>query len=161
VEKRTTNTTDLNALATAVIRGDYGNGADRQARLGDNYQAVMNIVNSRLSGSTYPGSTTVTRTYVVRSGDTVSAIAERTGLKPASAWRVPSGNINRIYVGQVITYYGSSATSTPSTTYHGSSTHVVSAGESLWKIYGTGWYAAAQRNGIRPPYTIYPGQRLR
>lgn len=163
MEKRTTNTTDLNAMATAVIRGDYGNGADRQARLGDNYQAVMNIVNSRLSGSTYSGPTTVTRTttrtYVVRSGDTVSAIAERTGLKPASAWRVPSGNINRIYVGQTITYYGSSTVSTPSTTY--SSTHVVSAGESLWKIYGSGWYAAAQRNGLRPPYTIYPGQRLR
>ena len=99
--------------------------------------------------------------YVVRSGDTVSAIAERTGLKPASAWRVPSGNINRIYVGQTITYYGSvSATAAPSTTYYGS-THVVSAGESLWKIYGSGWYAAAQRNGLRPPYTIYPGQRLR
>lgn len=163
VEKQTTNTTDLNAMATAVIRGDYGNGADRQSRLGDNYQAVMNIVNSRLSGSTYSGPTTVTRTttrtYVVRSGDTVSAIAERTGLKPASAWRVPSGNINRIYVGQTITYYGSSTVSTPSTTY--SSTHVVSAGESLWKIYGSGWYAAAQRNGLRPPYTIYPGQRLR
>ena len=148
VEKRTTNTTDLNAMATAVIRGDYGNGADRRARLGDNYQAVMNIVNSRLSSSAYSGPTTVTRTYVVRSGDTVSDIAERTGLKPASAWRVPSGNINRIYVGQTITYYGSA-------------THVVRSGESLWSIYGSGWANAANRNGLRYPYTIYPGQRLR
>lgn len=160
VEKRTTNTTDLNALATAVIRGDYGNGTDRQARLGDNYQAVMNIVNSRLSGSTYPGPTTVTRTYVVRSGDTVSAIAERTGLKPASAWRVPSGNINRIYVGQTITYYGSPTTS-PASGYYGSAMHVVRSGESLWSIYGTGWASAAARNGLHAPYTIYPGQRLR
>ena len=31
VEKRTPNTTDLNAMATAVIRGDYGNGADRHS----------------------------------------------------------------------------------------------------------------------------------
>ena len=38
--------------------------------------------------------------------------------------------------------------------------HVVTAGESLWKIYGAGWYAAAQRNGLRSPYTIYPGQAL-
>lgn len=159
----TAPTVDLNALATRTIRGDFGNDPARRQALGGNYAAVMQIVNSRLSGSTYSGPTTVTRTttrtYVVRSGDTVSAIAERTGLKPASAWRVPSGNINRIYVGQTITYYGSSTVSTPSTTY--SSTHVVSAGESLWKIYGSGWYAAAQRNGLRPPYTIYPGQRLR
>ena len=156
--------TDLNVLADKVIHGDYGNGQERINRLGGNYNAVMAIVNSKLGGGSSTQTTvtrTPSRTYVVRSGDTVSAIAERTGLKPASAWRVPSGNINRIYVGQTITYYGSvSTTAAPSTTYYGS-THVVSAGESLWKIYGTGWYAAAQRNGIRPPYTIYPGQRLR
>lgn len=161
----TTTTTDLNDLANRVIRGEYGNGQDRRARLGGNYDRVMAIVNARLTGSTYSGATTVTRTvtrtYVVRAGDTVSAIAERTGLKPASAWRVPSGNINRIYVGQTITYSGAVSTTATSTTYYGSSTHVVSAGESLWKIYGSGWYAAAQRNGIRSPYTIYPGQRLR
>lgn len=158
---RTETTTDLNALASAVIRGEYGNGQERRTRLGGNYDRVMAIVNARLGSGSYSGPTTVTRTYVVRSGDTVSAIAERTGLKPASAWRVPSGNINRIYVGQTITYYGSATVSTPSTTYYGSSTHVVSSGESLWKIYGAGWYAAAQRNGLRPPYTIYPGQTLR
>ena len=153
----TTTTTDLNALATAVIRGDYGNGADRQARLGANYAAVMAIVNARLGGGYYSGPTT-TRTYVVHAGDTVWAIAERTGLKPASAWRVPSGNINRIYTGQVITY-GTTAT-TAASGYYGSSTHVVRAGESLWSIYGTAWASAASRNGIRAPYVIYPGQRL-
>lgn len=156
-----TTTTDLNALATAVIRGDYGNGADRQARLGGNYSAVMAIVNARLGGGSYSGPTTATRsttrTYVVRAGDTVSAIAARTGLQPASAWRVPSGNINRIYVGQTITYYG---TTTTATTY-GSGAHVVRSGESLWSIYGSGWASAAARNGLRYPYTIYPGQRLR
>lgn len=146
----TTTTTDLNALASAVIRGEYGNGQDRRARLGGNYDRVMAIVNARLGGGSYSGPTTVTttRTYVVRAGDTVSAIAERTGLKPASAWHVPSGNINRIYVGQTITYYGST-------------THVVRSGESLWSIYGSGWVNAAARNGIRAPYVIYPGQRLR
>ncbi len=39
--------TDLNALADAVIRGDYGNGDQRRARLGDKYDAVMAIVNQR------------------------------------------------------------------------------------------------------------------
>lgn len=153
-----TTTTDLNALASAVIRGEYGNGQDRRARLGGNYDRVMEIVNARLGGGSYSGPTT-TRTYVVHAGDTVWAIAERTGLKPASAWRVPSGNINRIYTGQVITYYGTTAT-TAASGYYGSSTHVVRAGESLWSIYGTGWASAASRNGIRAPYVIYPGQRL-
>lgn len=150
--------TDLNVLADKVIHGDYGNGQERINRLGGNYNAVMAIVNSKLGGSSSAQTTarTTTRTYVVRSGDTVSAIAERTGLKPASAWRVPSGNINRIYVGQVITYYG-----TTTTAASGYSTHVVRAGESLWSIYGSGWASAAARNGLRSPYVIYPGQRLR
>lgn len=150
--------TDLNVLADKVIHGDYGNGQERINRLGGNYNAVMAIVNSKLGGGSSAQTTarTTTRTYVVRSGDTVSAIAERTGLKPASAWRVPSGNINRIYVGQVITYYG-----TTTTAASGYSTHVVRAGESLWSIYGSGWASAAARNGLRSPYVIYPGQRLR
>lgn len=157
-----TTTTDLNALASAVIRGEYGNGQDRRARLGGNYDRVMAIVNARLGGGSYSGPTTVTttRTYVVRAGDTVSDIAERTGLKPASAWRVPSGNINRIYVGQTITYYGSATTASASG-YYGSATHVVRSGESLWSIYGSGWASAAARNGLRYPYIIYPGQALR
>lgn len=39
---------DLNALADAVIRGDYGNGAERQRRLGANYAAVQAIVNRKM-----------------------------------------------------------------------------------------------------------------
>lgn len=157
-----TTTTDLNMIASAVIRGEYGNGQVRRARLGGNYDRVMAIVNARLgASSSRPPTATRTppRTYVVRAGDTVSAIAERTGLKPASAWHVPSGNINRIFPGQVITYYGKTAT-TNASGHYGGSTHVVRAGESLWSIYGTGWKAAAARNGLRPPYLIYPGQRL-
>ena len=36
---------DIDALARAVIRGDYGNGAERQNRLGANYAAVQHRVN--------------------------------------------------------------------------------------------------------------------
>lgn len=39
---------DLNALADAVIRGEYGNGAERQRRLGSNYAAVQAIVNRKM-----------------------------------------------------------------------------------------------------------------
>lgn len=152
-----TTTTDLNALASSVIRGDYGNGQERKSRLGSNYDAVMAIVNQRLAGQTVTAPTviTTTRTYVVRSGDTMSAIAARTGLMPVTAWSVPSGNLNVIYPGQTVVYRGVASAAS-----YGSASHVVRSGESLWSIYGAGWYAAAQRNGISAPYTIYPGQRL-
>lgn len=104
------------------------------------------------STSTSP-STPSTRSVLVMAGDTVSAIAQRTGLQPVTAWSVPSGNINLIYPGQIITYHGTSS-------YYGSTTHIVRSGESLWSIYGAGWQAAAQRNGLSYPYVIYPGQRL-
>lgn len=42
--------------------------------------------------------------------------------------------------------------------------HTVRKGETLYSIawqYGLDYRAMAARNGIRPPYTIYPGQRLR
>lgn len=40
---------DIDALAHAVIRGDYGNGAERKRRLGSNYAAVQRRVNEMLS----------------------------------------------------------------------------------------------------------------
>ncbi len=40
---------DIEALARAVINGDYGNGEDRRRRLGANYDAVQRRVNEILS----------------------------------------------------------------------------------------------------------------
>ena len=40
---------DVDALARAVIRGDYGNGAERKRRLGSLYDAVQARVNEMLS----------------------------------------------------------------------------------------------------------------
>lgn len=148
---------NLDALASAVIRGEYGNNPQRRQLLGSNYDKVMAIVNRRLGVSAAPTTTpsSTTRSYVVQSGDTVSAIAQRTGCLPASAWSVPSGNINLIYTGQTITYHGSAGTTAVA------SGHTVRSGESLWSIYGSGWANAAARNGLHAPYTIYPGQVLR
>ena len=148
---------NLDALASAVIRGEYGNNPQRRQLLGSNYDRVMAIVNRRLGVSTPTATPSTTRSYVVQSGDTVSAIAQRTGCLPASAWSVPSGNINLIYVGQTITYHGSTGTAVAST----ASGHTVRSGESLWSIYGSGWTSAAARNGLYYPYTIFPGQVLR
>lgn len=40
---------DIDALARAVINGDYGNGEERKQRLGANYAAVQRRVNEMLS----------------------------------------------------------------------------------------------------------------
>lgn len=45
---------DLEALASAVIAGKYGNGETRRRALGANYQAVQAIVNRRLTGKSKP-----------------------------------------------------------------------------------------------------------
>ena len=40
---------NIDALAEAVIRGDYGNGNERKRRLGKNYAAVQKRVNDKLA----------------------------------------------------------------------------------------------------------------
>lgn len=44
-----TSPVDIDALARAVIRGDYGNGETRKQRLGSLYSAVQKRVNEMLS----------------------------------------------------------------------------------------------------------------
>lgn len=41
---------DIESLADAVIRGDYGNGGERKRRLGAQYAAVQKRVNEKLAG---------------------------------------------------------------------------------------------------------------
>lgn len=45
---------NIDALADAVIRGEYGNGPERQRRLGNNYAAVQARVNQKLGGGGAP-----------------------------------------------------------------------------------------------------------
>ena len=40
---------DVDAMARAVIRGDYGNGDERRRRLGSYYSIVQSCVNEMLS----------------------------------------------------------------------------------------------------------------
>ncbi|MCX8673014.1 LysM peptidoglycan-binding domain-containing protein [Bifidobacterium sp. B4001] len=61
---------DASSIATAVIRGDYGNNPQRHALLGDRYAEVMAVVNERLRGHGGTGS----GVYVVRPGDSLSAV---------------------------------------------------------------------------------------
>lgn len=98
--------------------------------------------------------------YIVRRGDTLSAIARRFGTTVAAivaANRIPNPNL--IFVGQrLLIPFG-----TPPPT-GGACIHIVRRGESLssiGRIYGVNPYAIAAANGIRSPYIIYAGQRLR
>lgn len=154
---------DYEALATATIRGDYGNGEARRAALSANYGPVMRIVNQRLNGSTAytPAASTRSVSVTVRRSDTMSGIAKRTGLWPLSAWSVPSGNINLIYPGNIVTYRGT-ATAVSGSTATVSRVHVVRSGETLSGIFGAnGWQRVSQLNNLANPNLIYPGQRLR
>lgn len=84
----------------------------------------------------------------VRSGDTMSGIAKRTGLWPLNAWSVPSGNINLIYPGNIVTYRGT-ATAASGSAATGGRVHVVKSGETLSGIFGAnGWQRVAQLTPI-------------
>ena len=94
---------------------------------------------------------------VVRSGDTLSAIASRAGRNPWSAWSgYASGNPNVLRVGETVCYGATAATTAPASGYY-----VVRSGDYLSRIWPNSWQTVAALNGLRSPYTIYPGQVLK
>lgn len=96
---------------------------------------------------------------VVTSGDTLSGIAERTGLLPWQSWHgYASGNPAVIYPGETVCYGGAVAVAAQSSVAR---THTVASGESLWSIFGGDWARVASLNGLSNPNLIYPGQILR
>lgn len=158
---------DWDALATAVIRGEYGNLPQRRTNIdtaygSGAYDKVQAIVNQRMGGgASAQQASTGGASVTVRAGDTISAIAARTGLYPASAWSVPSGNINLIYPGQVVRYNGGGSVSTASNAPP-SRTVTVRSGDTLSAIasrLGVQW---TQLHGYRSgnPNLIWPGETL-
>ena len=94
---------------------------------------------------------------VVASGDTLSGIAERTGLLPWRSWYgYASGDPAVIYPGETVCYDGAVATRS-----NVARAHTVAPGESLWSIFGGDWARVASLNGLSNPSLIYPGQILR
>ena len=87
-------------IANEVISGKWGNGMDRKNRInnaGYNYDEVQKIVNQKLDRYNISSS----QTYIVKPGDTLSAIAKRyntTYQKIASDNNI--SNPNLIYPGQ-------------------------------------------------------------
>lgn len=115
-----------------------------------------------------------TGTYVVRSGDTLYALAIRFNTTAAALAQVNSiVNANLIYPGQVLSVPGTTTTVQPTAvpptqvpavqTAVTPSTHVVQPGENLFRIalrYNVTWDVLARVNGIYNANLIFPGQVL-
>lgn len=87
-------------IANEVIAGKWGNGNDRKTKLqnaGYDYNTIQNIVNQKLGGGNS------SKTYTVKSGDTLSGIAAKFGTTYQELARKNGiANPNIIYPGQVL-----------------------------------------------------------
>ena len=88
----------VDTLVNEVIEGKYGNGETRKAVLDTRYNDVQNKINNSQSPSS-------SKTYTVKSGDTLSQIGEKLGVN----WKTiaEKNNISypyTIYPGQVLKY---------------------------------------------------------
>ena len=99
--------------------------------------------------------------YTVRSGDTLSGIAQRYNTTyQAIAEKNGISNPNLIYPGQRLLISGKYASSSGAS---GPGTYTVRSGDCLSTIgsrLGVPWKSIASANDIRSPYTIYPGEVL-
>lgn len=130
----------------------YGNESDWDALAGHQSSGDYNPGESAPSGDTVY--------YTVRYGDTLSEIASKYGTTYQHLANMNGiSNPNLIYPGQVlIIAKGNASQGTVSATY------TVRSGDCLSVIgarLGVSWQSIAQANGIKSPYTIYPGQVVR
>lgn len=103
--------------------------------------------------------------YIVRRGDTISAVAARHGLRTADVlrWNGLSWS-SIIQPGQTLVLQGSGASSqTPSGSGSGERSHTVRAGETVSAIAraaGIATTAVLDANGLSWSSVIYPGQKI-
>lgn len=99
IEHKTSNTKKSNnVIASEVIAGKWGDGSDRKKKLeaaGYDYEAIQNIVNSKLKANEQH------RYYIVKTGDTLSKIAQMYSVTVTqlAKWNEIK-DVNKIYVGQ-------------------------------------------------------------
>lgn len=106
-----------------------------------------------------PNHNTGSSTYVVKSGDSWWAIANRYGMSMYALAQLNGQSINSmIYPGEVLKVNGNNSQRQSGSTY------VVRYGDSWWKIandHGMNMYSLAQMNGKSVYSMIYPGEVLR
>lgn len=109
------------------------------------------------AANTQAPQSTVTSTYVVQSGDTLSSIAAKFGTSYQTLASLNGiANPNLIYVGQALRVNGSASAS--------SVYYTVRSGDNLSAIasrYGTSYQSIASLNGLTNPNLIYAGQTLK
>lgn len=141
------------AVAKEVIAGKWGNGSDRVNKLkkaGYDPKAVQKIVDKKAAPKKSSG-----KTYTVKSGDTLSGIGQKLGIN----WKTLASKNGlkspyTIHPGQKLKYSGGSS----------SKTYKVKSGDTLSGIgqkLGISWKTLANKNGLKNPYTLYPGQKIK
>lgn len=115
------------------------------------------------SNSVSNNTTNNSTTYTVKSGDTLSGIANKFG---TTYQKIAADNgitdPNKIYPGQVLKINGS--VNNTNITQNTAKTYTVKSGDTLSGIaskYGTTYQELAKKNGISNPNVIYPGQVLK
>lgn len=152
-------------IAQEVKEGLWGNGEDRKNRLtaaGYDYNTIQDIVNKSYNSGSGSSSSASTY-YIVKRGDTLSAIGSKYGVawKDIASLNGISGPKYIIYTGQSLKIPGKSGSSKPAPS---AKTYTVKSGDTLSEIgakLGVNWRDIANKNGIKSPYTIYPGQVLK
>lgn len=144
---------DAQSLATAVIRGDYGNDPTRRQLLGNRYAEVMAIVNQRLRGN--GGTGNGSGYWVVQRGEYLSLIGARTGV-PWTTIAALNGIRSPyvIYPGQKLSLGGANGNSATNT---GRRSIVITAGDCLWNHFGADSARVAAANGISNPNLVRAG----
>lgn len=124
-------------LAAAVMRGEYGSGDERKKRLGDRYREVQDLIN-----------------YVAKAA--ASQLADDVECGMFGTWDVRKSVLGERYdeVQGIVNRRAGVGSSR---------VYTVRSGDTLSGIgakLGVSWKAIASKNGIKSPYTIYPGQKL-
>lgn len=145
-------------IANEVIAGKWGNGVEREKRLteaGYNYNAIQSIVNAKLAKAPAKPSNA---TYTVKSGDTLSGIAQKYNTTVNELARLNNiSNVNLIYAGQVLKLPTGSAQAKEKI-------YTVKAGDTLGEIaqkFNTTVNELARKNNISNVNLIYVGQVLK
>ena len=172
-------------LAIAVLRGEYGNGDARKQALGSRYGEVQDFINHIASASASTLASEVkagkygngeTRKAVlgnrysevqaIVNGGSKKSVSEIAKEVIAGKWGNGSSRKNKLEAAgydydevqsEVNKQLGGSGSS-------GARTYTVKKGDTLSGIgakLGIAWKTIASKNGIKSPYTIYPGQKLK
>lgn len=143
----------------------YGGYIDLNIFYGDQAQFTAYGAKGNVPAPTTPPPNAVgtgNGTYTVVKGDTLSGIAAKLGTTVgALATNNGIANPNLIFPGQVLRVYGGQTNAAAPQNF---STYTVVKDDTLSGIgakTGLDWRTIANLNGIKTPYTIYPGQVLK